>query len=302
MLRAGSRRCTRAIATNADPLDLAEVENAVSSTADDALVPDTVRVGLGQMLVEGGEYEANLDRAAEMVVRAAAERCDLIVLPECLDVGWTFPRAGEFATPLRGATTDRYCELAAEHSIMIAAGFTERAGDTLHNAAVLVDASGQIVGHHRKIRELDFALDLYAVGDTLSVSPTRFGAVGMNICADNLYSSTLASAVGVLGARVLVSPSAWAVTADRDLTTDPYVGWITSYQDIAERTGLPTVGVSNVGVITEGEWAGLHCIGSSLVVGSDGEVLAQAPYGVDAVAMVAVDVPLRSATWRDRDW
>jgi predicted amidohydrolase len=274
----------------------------MSMAHDAEPLPDTLRVGLGQMLVVGGEYEANLDRAAEMVVRAAAENCDLVVLPECLDVGWTFPRAGEFATPLRGATTDRYCQLAADHSIMIAAGFTERADENLHNAAVLVDSSGQIVGHHRKIRELDFALELYTAGDTLSVSPTRFGAVGMNICADNLYSSTLANAVGVLGARVLVSPSAWAVTADRDLTTDPYVGWITSYQEIAERTGLPTVGVSNVGVINEGEWAGLHCIGSSLVVGPNGEVLAHAPYGVDAVAMVAVDVPLRSVDWRDRDW
>jgi predicted amidohydrolase len=48
---------------------------------------------MGQMRVEGGAPDANLDRAVEMIRKAAAARCDVVVLPECLDLGWTWPEA-----------------------------------------------------------------------------------------------------------------------------------------------------------------------------------------------------------------
>lgn len=50
------------------------------------------------------------------------------------------------------------------------------------------------------------------------------------------------------------------------------------------------MGVSNVGPITRGGWAGRVCIGSSLALGPAG-VLARAPQGVDAEALVVVEVP-----------
>ncbi len=50
-----------------------------------------IKVGMGQILVEGGRVKANLKRAVTMIKKAAAEGCDIIVLPECLDVGWTYP-------------------------------------------------------------------------------------------------------------------------------------------------------------------------------------------------------------------
>ena len=50
-------------------------------------VPDRVRVGLAQIHVEPGVLEANLGRAVDAVADAAARGCDVVVLPECLDVG-----------------------------------------------------------------------------------------------------------------------------------------------------------------------------------------------------------------------
>jgi len=46
-------------------------------------------------------------------------------------------------------------------------------------------------------------------------------------------------------------------------------------------------------MMTGGPWAGRPCIGKSLAVGPGGEVLAWGPYGVDAEALVVVDVELR---------
>ena len=54
-------------------------------------------VGVGQMLVEGGQPHRNLDRAAAMIRSAGEAGCTAVLLPECLDDGWTHPSAKELA-------------------------------------------------------------------------------------------------------------------------------------------------------------------------------------------------------------
>ena len=54
---------------------------------------DFITIGLGQLLVEGGEPERNLNRAEIMINEASKKNCDLILLPECMDLGWTHPSA-----------------------------------------------------------------------------------------------------------------------------------------------------------------------------------------------------------------
>ena len=65
------------------------------------------RVGMGQIAVEGGKPCENLDRAAAAVAEAARLGCRLIVLPECLDLGWTHPSARELAQPIPGQHLER---------------------------------------------------------------------------------------------------------------------------------------------------------------------------------------------------
>lgn len=48
------------------------------------------RLGMAQILVEGGRPQANLDRAVGMIRRAAGEGCRLVVLPECLELDRPF--------------------------------------------------------------------------------------------------------------------------------------------------------------------------------------------------------------------
>lgn len=254
-----------------------------------------IRVGMAQLLVEPGRAEANLARAEAMVADAAAAGCDVVVLPECLDLGWTHDSARTRATTVPGPTTARLAAAAAEHGVLVAAGLVERAGDRLHNAAVLLSATGEILAHHRKITELAFALELYTPGTWLGVAATELGVVGLDICADNAPASiALGRALGHLGAQVILSPSAWAVPADHDNAAQPYGAmWRESYTALARDFRMPVIGVSNVGPVVGGEWDGWRCIGCSLAVGIDGEVLAEGPY--DAEALLVVDVPLREA-------
>ncbi|MBN2022244.1 MAG: carbon-nitrogen hydrolase family protein [Pirellulales bacterium] len=254
----------------------------------------TIKLAMGQMLVEGGQIRENVRRATEQVNQAAAQGCHIVVLPECLDAGWTHPSARQLAEPIPGATSDRLCRAAARAGIYVAAGITERVGPRIFNAAVLISPQGEILLTHRKINILDIARDLYAIGDRLGVVATPLGTIGLNICADNFPDwLCLGHALGRMGAQVLLSPSAWAVPADHDPVAQPYGDlWQQSYTALARAHAMPVVGVSNVGRLSEGPWQGRKCIGCSLAVGRAGETLAQAPYGENAESLTVVELEL----------
>lgn len=253
-----------------------------------------VTIGLAQSLVLPGDVDGNLQRAEEMVAEAATQGCDIVVLPECVDVGWTDVRATELAQPIPGSTSDALCNMARKHGVMIASGLTEREGDGVFNAAILADRTGEIIARHRKINELDFAKKIYGVGKELKVVETEFGPVALNICADNYVQSlALADAQAAMGARLMLSPSSWAVPADHNDIATPYVEWQEPYRLIGERHGIPVVGVSNVGPVETGEWAGWACIGRSLATDSSGKIVSWGSYGAYAseLNVVSIDVP-----------
>ena len=250
--------------------------------------PRTIRVGMGQTLVVPGEPEANLARAAAMVEAAADEACDVVVLPECGDHGWTSAAANLVTEESFAAAVDRYRDLAATHRIAVVAGLTERAGPDVLNTAIAIDAGGTLVGRHRKVNELDFARKTYATGTALEAFGALGTTIGISICADNSAASLyLPQALCALGARMILSPCAWAVPPGFDQEATPYGDeWVRPYTDIATRWGVPVVGVSYVGPVVDGDWAGWSCIGSSLAVDRDGALVMHLGYGVSELGVV----------------
>jgi predicted amidohydrolase len=260
----------------------------------------TIQLAMGQMLVEPGQAEGNLGRARRMIEDAARAACQIVLLPECLDLGWTHPSARRLAEPIPGAFADRLCEAAGASGIHVVAGLTERAEGRIYNTAILIDPRGRILLVHRKINVLDIAQDLYAIGNRLGVAETELGTIGINICADNFPDSlALGHALARMGAQLLLSPCAWAVPADHDNRRQPYGDlWKEAYTRLAGLYEMPVVGVSNVGRLNAGPWKGRKCIGCSLAVGHRGEVLLQGPYGETAeqLLVVRLELPSRNVT------
>jgi predicted amidohydrolase len=259
----------------------------------------TIRIGMAQTLVKGGQPGPNIDRAVAAIRRAPGLGCRAVVLPECLDLGWTDPSARELAAPIPGPHVARLADAARSAGVYVAAGLVERSGSRLFNAAVLIGPTGDVLLHHRKINELDIVLDLYSVGDRLGVAKTELGTVGLATCADN-FSDSLAvgHVLARMGAQLILSPCAWAVDADHDNASDPYGQlWIDAYSELARLYDVTVVGVSNVGWLTAGPWKGRKCIGCSLAVGSQG-VLARGPYGEAAEAVTVVEVEPRPPVGR----
>lgn len=258
-----------------------------------------------QMHVEGGNPDANLTRAEDRLAEAAQWGAQVAVLPEALDVGWTHPSSRELAQPIpMGEPYERLRAAAVRHGIYVCAGLTERAGTATYNAAVLVDPTGQLLLHHRKLNELSIGHGCYALGERLSVTHTPLGTFGLLICADAFAGGhVLTRSLGYMGAQVILSPSAWAVPADHDNAREPYGQlWRESYGPPAKDFGMWIAGVSNVGPIAGGPWQGRQCIGCSLLVDPTGAAVVQGPYGRDAEVILRATIRPQTRLKRGTQW
>jgi predicted amidohydrolase len=265
------------------------------------------RLAVCQMKVEGGNREANLARAGEMISEAAAGGARLILLPEAMDLGWTHPSALTEAQPVPGGSTFMFLSRAAkDHKVYICSGLIEKAGDRVYNAAVIIDPKGDLILLHRKINELDIGHPYYALGDRLNVCETELGTLGLMICADAVAEGyVLTRSLAYMGADVILSPSSWAVPAAHDNRTQAYGGmWEDAYKPVARDFRVWIASCSNVGWMTGGPWDGWKGIGCSMVIGPGGVDVLHAPYGVDADTLLFVDIrpeprPGQGTTWHD---
>lgn len=255
-----------------------------------------IKLALLQMRVEPGAKATNLRRATLLVADAAAQGATIAILPEAMPIGWTDSSFASLADEVpHGETCAALAQLAQEHRLYLCAGLVERSAGAIYNAAVLVGPDGGLLLHHRKIHELEIAHGCYAQGDRLGVAQTPLGCIGVMICADAFAPGQVISrTLGLMGADIILSPCAWAVPPEHDNAKEPYGQlWRDNYGPVARGFGIWIAGVSNVGPITSGPWAGRQCIGCSMLVGPDGEPALQGPYGETATLYADIELKPR---------
>jgi predicted amidohydrolase len=142
----------------------------------------------------------------KLVEAAAAQKPDVICLPEGITVignGKSYPEVSE---PIPGPTTRTLGGLAAKLGCYIVAGIYERVGSVIYNSAVLLDRKGQVAGVYRKTHlpreEVEGGL---TPGDEYPVFQTDFGKVGLMICWDLQFPEP-ARALALQGAEVILLP------------------------------------------------------------------------------------------------
>lgn len=247
------------------------------------------KVGIGQVPVVMGDKRANVAALLEAVHRAGRSRCDAVVLPECPLAGWLSPFARAAAEPVPGPFTRRLAALARRYRMAVAAGVEEREGDRLYNAAVLIGRDGRLLLRHRKINELPVGLEVYARGASLGVVELDGLKVGLNICADS-WTSEVVDALHRMGARLILSPCAWAVEPGGE---EKNLAWIAGrYRARTRGRDLFIVSANGVGEVTQGAWKGRVLQGNSLVTGPGGERVAT--LARSRPSFLAVTLPL----WR----
>ena len=82
--------------------------------------------------------EENLARAEERIATAAANRAQVVLLPEALQLGWTHPPARTLADPIPdGPSCRRLSACARRLGVYVCAGLVELSGGEVFNSAVL---------------------------------------------------------------------------------------------------------------------------------------------------------------------
>jgi predicted amidohydrolase len=233
-----------------------------------------------------GRKADNLDAIEHWIREAAGESARLLVFPECSVTGYEYASREEtleVAEPIPGPTTDRLSGLARELDCYVAVGLVEHAGESLHNAAVLVGPTGLIATYHKSHLPLEAVDRFVDAGGELGLTETSLGRIGMLICYDLRFPEP---------ARVLTLGGADIIV---DLTNLPEAGAPQPefmYQTRAAENRVWLVAANRVG-----EERGVRFIGRSAIVDPAGVKVAEAKeYGEEAIY-----AEIRPALARDKD-
>jgi predicted amidohydrolase len=232
----------------------------------------TVRIAACQLHITG-EYTQAFNSIDTALAQAAFHNADIAVFPETTLYGWLNPAAHQLADPIPGQTTQRLAQLARKHKLMIAIGLAEREGNLLYDSAVLLDSNGELLLRHRKINILTELMEpAYSPGNNAkdSVVTTRFGRIGMLICADTFPDEIVAEIAANHPDLVLV-PYGWAAPLkDWPEHGNSLHSWVAH---TARRVDAPFVGVDATGTIEHGPWTGFLFGGQSLACDANGEII-----------------------------
>lgn len=230
-----------------------------------------IRVAACQIEVDG-DREAAFARIDLALADAAAQGAQIACFPETALLGWVNPLAHEEADPIPGPTTERLSELARRHGVMIAIGLAERDGKALHDSAVLIDLDGTLLMRHRKVNILTELMTppyTAGLGAANSVVDTRFGRIGLLICADT-FDDELVDELAAQEPRLVLVPFGWAAAAERWPGHGRSLhAWISH---TATRTGAPVVGVDAIGTLAHGPWKGFLFGGQSTTATAEGQL------------------------------
>ncbi|MEI6502699.1 MAG: carbon-nitrogen hydrolase family protein, partial [Armatimonadota bacterium] len=111
----------------------------------------TVRLATVHYVPHDSTPQSNRDKFAEFCRQAAAQKADLVVLPECLTVPGTGKTDAEVAESIPGPSTEQFAPIAKAGQMYLVLPIHERDGHVIYNTTVLLGRDGQIVGKYRKV-------------------------------------------------------------------------------------------------------------------------------------------------------
>ncbi len=227
----------------------------------------------------------NFDLTVAKIHEAAANRADLVVLPElhldpyfCQNEDYTHY---DLAQPIPGPTTDSLASLAKKLGIVIVSTlFERRAAGLYHNTAVVFDKDGSVAGKYRKMHIPDdpgFYEKYYFTPGDIGFKPinTSIGKLGVLICWDQWFPEG-ARLMALAGAEILIYPTAigWDPEDTDDEKQRQLNAWITIQRSHAIANGIPVIACNRIGFEKAPDSdKTINFWGNSFIAGPQGEIL-----------------------------
>jgi N-carbamoylputrescine amidase len=227
-------------------------------------------------------------RGLEALEAAAAAGARLIVYPELAFTPFhpqrrATPESIDLAEPIPGPTTRLFQEAARRLDVVVVLNLYERAGGIAYDTSPVIDADGTLLGRTRMMHITEYEgfheQGFYAPGDTgIPVYDTAVGRIGVAICYDRHYPEYL-RALALAGADLVVVPQAGTVGEwpaglfEAELRVASFQNGY--FMALANRVGREEV---------------LHFAGESFVTDPFGQLVAQAPSGVETILYADIDL------------
>jgi N-carbamoylputrescine amidase len=255
-----------------------------------------VKIASVQMEPVVGNKEDNVRRSLELIEKAAAQGARLIVLPELCNSGYVFDSREEaFALAEevpQGPTCKAWMDVARRHGLHLVAGISERDGQALYNAAVLIGPSGY-VGTFRKVH-LWAAENLFFEPGNLGfpVFKTPLGRIGVFICYDGWFPESY-RLCALQGADIVCIPTNWVPVPGQDEKREAMANILC--MAAAHANSMFVAAADRVGVER-----GQPFIGQSVIVSYTGWPIA-GPASPDSEEIIYAEANLADAR-RKRNW
>jgi len=226
---------------------------------------------MAQIFSLDGDRAGNFVRIENAIREAKAGAADIVCFPETIILGWVNSEAHERAYAIPGEDSDHLCELAKKYEIFLCAGLAEKEGTKLYDSAVLIDDKGRILLKHRKINILtELMTPPYTPGKEVNVVETKFGKIGLLVCADT-HKDEILKRMAELKPVLLLVPYGYAELEN---------SWPEHGKELervvkkaARKTGAAVVGTNLVGEIAKGPWKGRIFGGNSVAADKSGKTI-----------------------------
>jgi predicted amidohydrolase len=245
-----------------------------------------MRVAIAQLRIDDGESAVDRIQRVAGVVRAQAG-VDLVVLPELwLPGAFGYHQLEPSAAALPGPAISAVASAAREIGAFVLAGTVVEIDEgKLHNTAVLLGPTGEIVHSYRKVHLFGFdhgeAVMLTAGTDVSTYPIGDFATMAMTTCYDIRFPELYRLFVDA-GAELVIVPAGWpAARLDH---------WLLLLRARAVENQLFVIGCNQVGT-QEGVVLGGH----SLVVDPWGRIVAEAG-AEEEIVTVDIDLALVAKT------
>jgi N-carbamoylputrescine amidase len=257
--------------------------------------------GLIQMSCSPSPDE-NLQKAVALVEDAAQRGAEVICLPELFRSQYFCQREDiglfDLAETVPGPTTETLGKVAKARGVVIVAPlFERRAAGVYHNSAVVIDASGEVVGLYRKMHIPDdpayYEKFYFTPGDLgFRAFNTQVGRIATLICWDQWYPEG-ARLTALQGPSILFYPTAigWHPAEKVQFGPSQRDAWRTIQRGHAIANGVYVAAVNRVGFEkTSTASAGLEFWGSTFICDPFGVVLAEASIEREEILLAEIDL------------
>lgn len=201
-----------------------------------------IRIAAVSMNGRLGEPEAVLTEIADWTAKAVAEGAELIFFPELVVHGHCTPNTYELAEAVPdGPSTQRLCQIAREHNVVLSAGLSEKENNLVFNTQIVAGPEGYI-GKQRKIHPSRDEVLFYKGGREMPVFDIGKCKIGIQICYDKLFPE-ISRILCLRGAEVLLMPHA----ARRLMWDETQESQTAARRDLAEyeRKMIPARAIEN---------------------------------------------------------